>query len=210
MKPRPCAPTPTGFDRAAQILRAAGSWPSRPKRSTASAATRATGARGAHLRGQGPAAFNPLIVHVDSAETAGAFVEWPHAADRWPAPSGPGPLTLVLPLARAPGCRHWSRPDCHAGRPRAGPPGGAGTAGGRFGGPVAAPSANPSGRISPTTAAHVPPGWAGSRRSSMVAPCGVGVESTIVGLTGAPTLLRPGGLRRGGRAGARAGWRRRP
>jgi L-threonylcarbamoyladenylate synthase len=63
-------------------------------------------------------------------------------------------------------------------------------------GPVAAPSANPSGRISPTTAAHVVAGLDG-RIAAIVddGPCGVGVESTIVGLSGeTPILLRPGGL----------------
>ena len=63
-------------------------------------------------------------------------------------------------------------------------------------GPVAAPSANPSGRISPTTAAHVLAGLDG-RIAAVVddGACGVGLESTIVGLAGPrPMLLRPGGL----------------
>ena len=61
--------------------------------------------------------------------------------------------------------------------------------------PVAAPSANPSGRISPTTATHALNGL--DRRIDAVldgGSCPVGLESTIVGLAGAPTLLRPGGL----------------
>jgi len=64
-----------------------------------------------------------------------------------------------------------------------------------FGGPVAAPSANPSGKISPTTAAHVAQGLDG-RIEAIVdgGSCDVGVESTIVGLLGEPILLRPGGL----------------
>jgi L-threonylcarbamoyladenylate synthase len=62
--------------------------------------------------------------------------------------------------------------------------------------PIAAPSANRSGAISPTEAAHVaaefPKGIAmildGGR-------CRVGLESTVVDLTGdRPALLRPGGL----------------
>ena len=65
------------------------------------------------------------------------------------------------------------------------------------GGPLAAPSANPSGRISPTTAAHVLAGL-GSRIDAVLdgGPCPVGLESTIVGLAGAPTLLREGGVPR--------------
>ncbi len=64
-----------------------------------------------------------------------------------------------------------------------------------FGGPVAAPSANPSGRVSPTRAEHVMAGLAG-RIAAVVdgGPCAVGVESTILGLTGEPRLLRPGGI----------------
>jgi L-threonylcarbamoyladenylate synthase len=62
-------------------------------------------------------------------------------------------------------------------------------------GPVAAPSANPSGQISPTTAAHVHAGL-GGRIAAVLddGPCGVGLESTIVGLAGEPSLLRPGGV----------------
>ncbi|HVL21283.1 MAG TPA: Sua5 family C-terminal domain-containing protein, partial [Amaricoccus sp.] len=58
------------------------------------------------------------------------------------------------------------------------------------------PSANPSGGVSPTTAAHVLDGLRG-RVSAVLdgGACPVGVESTIVGLdSGAPVLLRPGGI----------------
>jgi L-threonylcarbamoyladenylate synthase len=62
--------------------------------------------------------------------------------------------------------------------------------------PVAAPSANSSGRVSPTTAAHVAESLGG--RVAMIldgGPCRVGLESTVVDLTGeTPALLRPGGL----------------
>ena len=64
--------------------------------------------------------------------------------------------------------------------------------------PVVAPSANPSGRISPTTAAHVRAGL-GDKVSVILdgGPSAIGLESTIVGfLGGRPTLLRPGGLAR--------------
>ena len=62
--------------------------------------------------------------------------------------------------------------------------------------PVAAPSANRSGSISPTTAQHV---WQSlGERVDMIldgGPCRVGVESTVVDLTGeTPALLRPGGI----------------
>ena len=65
-----------------------------------------------------------------------------------------------------------------------------------FGGPVAAPSANPSGKISPTTAAHVRAGLNGRIAAVLDdGACTVGVESTIIGLQGRdPILLRLGGL----------------
>ena len=62
--------------------------------------------------------------------------------------------------------------------------------------PVAAPSANLSGRPSPTTARHVIGDMSG--RIEMIldgGPVGIGVESTIVDVTGpAPMLLRPGAV----------------
>ena len=62
--------------------------------------------------------------------------------------------------------------------------------------PIVAPSANRSQSISPTTAAHV---WQslGDRVDLILdgGPCSVGVESTIIDLTGPKVImLRPGGL----------------
>ena len=60
--------------------------------------------------------------------------------------------------------------------------------------PVAAPSANRSGQVSPTTAQHVLDELAGRIAAILDSgPCAVGVESTVLDLTGEPTLLRPGG-----------------
>lgn len=140
--------------------------------------------------------FNPLIVHVDSSRTARHHAEWPHAAEVLASAFWPGPLTLVLPLKGDAGLS----PLVTAGQPSvavrvpAHPVAQALLT--RFGGPVAAPSANPSGRISPTTAAHVLAGLSGRIDAVLDGgPCGVGVESTIVGLAGGPpVLLRPGGL----------------
>ena len=61
--------------------------------------------------------------------------------------------------------------------------------------PVAAPSANLSGRPSPTTAAHVLEDMDG--RIPLIldgGPCRYGVESTVLSLCGAPTILRPGAI----------------
>lgn len=104
----------------------------------------------------------------------------------------PGPLTLILP--RAPGV-----PDAVTG--------GQETVGLRcpshpvaqqllraFAGGVAAPSANKFGRVSPTTASHVAEEF-GDALALVIdgGPCEVGIESTIVDVTGdQPVLLRPG------------------
>ena len=62
--------------------------------------------------------------------------------------------------------------------------------------PIAAPSANRSGRPSPTTAQHVLEDMDG--RIPMIldgGPCDVGLESTVIDMTGdAPRILRPGGI----------------
>jgi len=64
--------------------------------------------------------------------------------------------------------------------------------------PVAAPSANRSGRISPTTARHVADDLGDAVDLILDGgPCPIGVESTIVDVTGeAALLLRPGGVTR--------------
>jgi L-threonylcarbamoyladenylate synthase len=62
--------------------------------------------------------------------------------------------------------------------------------------PIAAPSANRSGRVSPTTAAHVAAEF-GARLGLILdgGACPVGLESTILDLIGpVPVLLRPGGV----------------
>jgi L-threonylcarbamoyladenylate synthase len=64
--------------------------------------------------------------------------------------------------------------------------------------PIAAPSANLSGRMSPTSAAHVADELQG--RVDIIldgGPCPLGIESTIVGFDeGRPILLRPGAIAR--------------
>ena len=62
--------------------------------------------------------------------------------------------------------------------------------------PIAAPSANRSGRLSPTRAEHVADELDGRIAAVLDGgACVVGLESTVLDLTGAaPTLLRPGGI----------------
>ncbi|MFX0546813.1 L-threonylcarbamoyladenylate synthase [Roseovarius sp. S1116L3] len=144
---------------------------------------------------KGRPSFNPLIVHVPDIETARHYAVWSNEADRLAQAFWPGPLTLVLPLQGGSGLsplvtagqgsvalRMPAHPAAQA-LLRA------------SGAPLAAPSANPSGRISPTRPEHVRAGLDGRIAAILDGgACDVGVESTILGLTGAPTLLRPGGL----------------
>lgn len=144
---------------------------------------------------KGRPSFNPLIAHVASTETAKRFVEWTDQAEQLAQVFWPGPLTLVLPLRDDHGISSLVTAglDTLAVRVPAHPSAQALLA--AFDGPVAAPSANPSGQISPTTAAHVRAGLEGRIAAILDdGPCGVGLESTIVGLAGAPALLRPGGV----------------
>lgn len=139
--------------------------------------------------------FNPLIVHVETADAARRYVAWSDAAEILASAFWPGPLTLVLPLHADAGLSPLVTAELAtlAIRVPAHPVAQGLLA--AFGGPVAAPSANPSGRISPTTAAHVLAGLSG-RIEAVIdgGTCAVGVESTIVGLAGQPSLLRPGGV----------------
>jgi len=132
---------------------------------------------------------SPLIVHVDSVEMArGLASEWPAAAGVLARHYWPGPLTLVLP-------KRTLIPDIvTAGLP---------TVGLRMpahplaleliraaGVPIAAPSANRFTELSPTHAGHVPEGLADYVVDG--GPARVGIESTVLSLVGAATLLRPG------------------
>jgi L-threonylcarbamoyladenylate synthase len=141
--------------------------------------------------------FNPLIAHLAEADGAEAFAVFSPTARRLARRFWPGPLTLVLP--RAVDCRISELAsaglDTVALRVPAHAVARALLA--RIGRPVVAPSANPSGRISPTTAAHVVAGL-GDRIAMVLdgGPCAVGLESTVIGFDAAdrPVLLRPGGL----------------
>ncbi len=145
---------------------------------------------------KGRPAFNPLIAHVPDVETARKLVMWSPLAERLAQAFWPGPLTLVLPLRAGHGIASLVTAGLEtlAVRVPAHPTAQALLR--RFGGPLAAPSANPSGRISPTTAAHVLAGLDGHIAAVVDdGACAVGLESTIVGLIDdTPRLLRPGGL----------------
>jgi L-threonylcarbamoyladenylate synthase len=140
--------------------------------------------------------FNPLIVHVSNLAAATALASWTATAERLAARFWPGPLTLVLP--RAPGSPLSllvsAGLDTVALRMPAHPLARALLEATVL--PVAAPSANPAGEVSPTTANHVA-ATLGEQVDLILdgGPCPIGLESTVVDLTGsAPRLLRPGGL----------------
>ncbi len=138
--------------------------------------------------------FNPLIVHVPSGDAARAFAVF-NAQAAMLAAFWPGPLTLVLPLRDGHGLSPLVTADLPTVAIRVPAHPVARALLEAFGGPLAAPSANPSGRVSPTRADHVLSGLSG-RIAAVIdgGACAVGVESTIVGLDGVPTLLRPGGV----------------
>ena len=140
--------------------------------------------------------FNPLIVHVPGlaeAERLAMFDERARIAVRrfWP-----GPLSLVLPRRANSGLSLLASAglDSVALRAPAHPVAQALLR--AVGRPIAAPSANRSGRVSPTTAAHVAAELGDSLAMILDGgACPVGIESTVLDLTGpTPVLLRPGGV----------------
>lgn len=140
--------------------------------------------------------FNPLIVHVRGIEDAHHYGVLSEAARKLAHAFWPGPLTLVLP--RREHCKLSllvsAGLDTVALRVPAHPLAQALLH--ESGLPVAAPSANRSGRVSPTEAAHVHEEL--GNRVAMVldgGPCHVGIESTVLDLTGdRPLILRPGSV----------------
>lgn len=146
-------------------------------------------------RAKGRPAHNPLIAHVADAAAARALAaHWSEGAEALARAFWPGPLTLVV--ERAPGAVVHG----HAGlstvavRVPAAPIALALLR--AVGAPVVAPSANPSGRLSPTRAEHVVRGL-GERVDLVLdgGPCAVGIESSVVDLSGrTPRLLRHGTL----------------
>lgn len=138
--------------------------------------------------------FNPLIVHVADREAAEAVAVFDARARDVAAAFWPGPLTLVLPRREgAVALLACAGLDTVAVRVPAHPV--ARQLLRLAGRPVAAPSANRSGRVSPTTAAHVAAEL--GERVALILDGGatpLGVESTILDLSGGtPALLRPGG-----------------
>jgi len=140
--------------------------------------------------------FNPLIVHLSRTDEAERLAQIDSRAALLMQRFWPGPLSLVL--RRAPRCPisllASAGLDTLALRVPAHPL--ALELLRRVGHPIAAPSANRSGRVSPTTADHVLSELDGHIAAVLDdGPCRVGLESTVIDLTGkTPLLLRPGGI----------------
>lgn len=139
--------------------------------------------------------FNPLICHMADLAMAERYAVFDPISRLLATKFWPGPLTIVLPMKAGSGIH----PLATAGLDTVGvrvPMGLAGELIRRFGKPLAAPSANSSGKISPTTAAHVDADL-GDRIDLIIdgGACRVGVESTIIKIEDDRIrLLRPGGI----------------
>ena len=145
---------------------------------------------------KGRPADNPLIAHIaGESGLAGLIAGEPCACARalmrafWP-----GPMTLIFPKSPRVPREVTAGLDTVAVRMPSHPVARALICAAQT--PIAAPSANRSGRPSPTTAAHVLEDMEG--RIPLIldgGPCEVGLESTVVDVTGArPRILRPGGV----------------
>lgn len=138
---------------------------------------------------------NPLIVHIAEIDTVFQYAGFINdSAKRLMETFWPGPLTLVLPARgnvseevsaglESLAFRIPDHPVALALIHEAGVP-------------VAAPSANLSGRPSPTLASHVYTDLNGRIDAILDGgPTGVGLESTVLDMTGdIPVILRPGGV----------------
>jgi L-threonylcarbamoyladenylate synthase len=144
---------------------------------------------------KGRPATHPLIIHVAHARELPSWARHvPQAAWRLAEAFWPGPLTLVLPRTSRATDAVTGGQDTVALRVPHHPL--ALAVLDALGGGVAAPSANRFGKVSPTTAEHVRADL-GDEVDLLLdgGPCTVGVESTIVDLSGdTPAVLRPGGL----------------
>ncbi|MGQ9367769.1 L-threonylcarbamoyladenylate synthase [Azospirillum sp. ST 5-10] len=198
-RPEVVPPTPETLARAGELLRA-GALVAFPTETVYGLGGDATDERAvaAIFAAKGRPSFNPLIVHVADRAAAEAIAVFDDRARTVAEHVWPGPLTLVLPrradsglsllvsagldtvAVRVPG--HPVALDLLRAARR----------------PVAAPSANRSGSVSPTTPLHVVESL-GDRVRMVLAGgrCPVGVESTVLDLSGAtPALLRPGAVLR--------------
>ena len=190
--------TVTAFDiaRAADVLRAGGVVAFATETVYglgADAASAAAVAKIYQLKGR--PADHPVIVHLAAAHPLERWArDIPATARRLAERFWPGPLTLILRRAATVLDAVTGGQDTVALRVPSHPVAQALLA--AFDGGVAAPSANRFGRVSATTAAHVREEFGASVELVLDGgACDVGIESTIVDVSGvSPVLLRPGGI----------------
>ncbi len=186
------------LEKAAQIIKSGGlvAFPTETVYGLGAAATSAAGVARIY-KAKGRPADNPLIVHLSySDQLKDVACDIPETAFKLARRFWPGPLSLVLPRAeKIPALVSAGLPSVAVRMP-------AHKTALEFirlsGVPIAAPSANRSGRPSPTTYRHVLDDLTG-RIDAVIksTPCPVGVESTVLDLTGEkPLILRPGGVSR--------------
>ena len=199
MPARILAPDEAAYAEAARILRAGG-LVAFPTETVYGIGANALDARAVAriFEAKGRPSDNPIIVHVADAQAARELASpWPAAAEPLAEAGWPGPLTLVVEKADV-------IPDIvTAGGPTVGlrvPDHPVATALLRAAAlPIAAPSANRSEAVSPTTARHVADSLGPFVDDLLIldgGPCAVGIESTVVDVTGGtPVTLRPGMFR---------------
>ena len=140
--------------------------------------------------------FNPLIVHLAEPADAETLVRFNDLARVLAETFWPGALTMVLPRATDSPVSLLVSAGLDSLAVRVPDHAAALALLGRAGRPIAAPSANRAGTVSPTNADHVAISL--GERVDMVldaGPCRIGLESTVIDLTGErPVLLRPGGI----------------
>ena len=192
-------PSPEAIAAAAACLRAGGlvAMPTETVYGLAADATLDEAVAGVYAA-KGRPSINPLIAHVLSLEAAREHGLFGPEAETLASAFWPGPLTLVLPVAPASRISLLARAGLDSVAIRAPSHETARALIEAAGVPLAAPSANRSGRVSPTTAAHVAADLDGRVDFILDAgPCRHGLESTIVACLGPrPQLLRPGAITR--------------
>lgn len=140
---------------------------------------------------KGRPADNPLIHHAARMEQFEGFIDaWPEGAAELAARFWPGPLSLIVPKGPRATREATAGLETVAVRIPAHPV--ALRLIDALGEPVTAPSANPFMGLSPTRAEHVAEGLAEIVLDG--GACEVGLESTVLDLTGEPRIMRPGAI----------------
>ncbi len=140
--------------------------------------------------------FNPLIVHVKDLDAAARYAAFDDQARALAARYWPGPLTLVLPRRADSGLSLLVSAGLDTVALRVPAHACAQALLAAFDGPIAAPSANRSGAVSPTRAEDVAESL-GDAVDLIIddGPCSIGLESTVVDLTGDTlAILRHGAV----------------